>query len=116
MQYNTNFFNIVSAQPSTAMSCVAANILEKKNTHTKFNIFGFPLSGSQSSITLAMYKNDAPVQQFRHNNNMTCYTLYGIKRENRLSLSLELLTVRRCVNCPLKSSKYLPKLTRLIVR
>jgi hypothetical protein len=50
MNYNTDFFSIVNAQPSTAISCVAdRNIIEKKII-TSAVIFGFSFSGKNVSM------------------------------------------------------------------
>lgn len=59
---NTNFFNIVNAQPSTTISCVAAKIFAKKNTITNFSMSGFRVSGNHSSILLPIKMKHAPVE------------------------------------------------------
>lgn len=46
-KYNTNFLNIVNAQPSTAISCVAAKKFKQKNINVKNVVLGSSVNTSQ---------------------------------------------------------------------
>lgn len=63
MMYNIKsyLFSIVSAQPSTAISWVAAKILIIKKIYISFTTSGFPVSGNKLSISLAVYIKINPV-------------------------------------------------------
>jgi len=58
---NTNFFNIVNDQPSTAMSCVAAKKFMMIKTHDSTTTFVFPVSDNKSSMSLAVNIKIVPV-------------------------------------------------------
>lgn len=61
---NSYLFNIVSAQPSTAISWVAAKMLIIKKMYISFTMSGFPVSGNKLSMSLAVYIKINPVKIF----------------------------------------------------
>lgn len=66
MMYNIKsyLFNIVSAQPSTAISWVAAKMLIIKKMYISFTMSGLPVSGNKLSMSLAVYIKINPVKIF----------------------------------------------------
>lgn len=51
---NTYFFSIVRAQPSMAISCMAAKEFVMRKMYTNAITFGFPISGNNCSILVAV--------------------------------------------------------------